>query len=208
MLVISDWSNVEDKNSLFPVGDLIKTTQKEYETRMKEVLSQNFCLYYAQAFERLETFLKNCIYDKACKDTVFNEWFIGDGKLERKPFPNKRKLYCSLKKAGSQAFRELSANNINGFKFKAIWEVFSEVRHAITHNSSVLEISKVTKNQDQSRVLNSFFSYQDLDSEIKITFTYPEFDHIIKHVAEFAFQVFKSLSTEDGFSWDPKVNKL
>lgn len=206
-LIISDWSSGTDNGweINFPTGIVTETPKNEYPNEIQKFLSREFCLIYAQSYEALERFFKDCMFNKAIQDQELNKYVLSlirkkitEG-IDREELPGGTKLFKILRKAGGETFSMYSMQNNMGYGFKDLWTVLSESRHAITHSKSCIPKSKA---DEHSRIFNDLFDSSVIDSmELLIELDYYKFDKLIKRVSEFAFQIFKILSIEDSLEW-------
>ncbi|UWX56355.1 hypothetical protein NYZ99_09205 [Maribacter litopenaei] len=209
-LVISDWSGPTDNGweLNFHTGIFAETTKENYETEIKNISSRQRCLLYAQSYESFERFLKDCLFDKLERDNEIKEYVISllpknqNSIISRKTMPGGDKLFNVLKKVGGKTFKKFSISNNLDVKFKELWTILSEVRHAITHNESTIELNKINKSDHHFAIFNYLFNSKKLsDNELLIDLDFKKFEKLIKRFSEFAFQVFKIISIEEELEW-------
>ena len=208
-LIISDWSGPTDNGweLNFHTGIRKETNKENYEIEYKRILSRECCLMYAQSFEALEKFIKDCLFNQQLRNNELNEYIITllrkeDSLVTRELMPGGEKLFKILKKAGGKTFQKHSKQNNKNIKFKELWTVLSESRHSITHSSSRIKKNKLNKSEHHFAIFNSLFNSSDLENEyLLIELDYKKLDKLIKNLSEFAFQILKILSTEDKIEW-------
>jgi len=117
--------------------------------------------------------------------------------------PGGNKLFKILKKVGGKTFSKYSSENNINIRFKELWVVLSDSRHAITHSRSYISQQKIKKSNHHLDIFNFLFnSMISDDGAILIELDYSKFERLIKRISEFAFQVFKILSIEEEIEWD------
>lgn len=209
-LIISDWTGPTDNGweLNFHTGIFAETTKENYETEIKSISSRQLCLLYAQSFESFERFLKDCLFDKLERDNEIREYVMSllpknqNSDISRKIMPGGDKLFNVLKKVGGKTFIKFTKSNNLDIKFKELWTILSEVRHAVTHNDSTIEFAKINKSEHHFDIFNYLFNSKRIsDDKILIELDYKKFEKLIKRFSEFAFQVFKLLSIEEMLEW-------
>lgn len=209
-LIISDWTVPTDNGweINFHSGISRETTKDNYKSEIEKIHSRQLCLLYAQSFESFERFLKDCIFDRLSRDENIREYVISllpknqNSSITRAKMPSGENLFRALKKAGGKSFKDFSSNNNLNVKFKELWTILSEVRHAITHNESIIELKLIKKSDHHYNIFNYLFNSKSVsDDLLQIELDYVKFEKLIKRFSEFAFQIFKLLSIEDHLEW-------
>ena len=203
-LIIGDWTGIIDNGWKLPFHTGIdKITKREgYAREIKNVLSLQFGLSFAQCYEALETLIKNMLYVKIISDEKFRNLLSNKKDYSRNSLKGGNELFDLIKKAGGDKFKEYSKQNNNNFKFKEIFVIFSEVWHAVTHSKGELATSKIPKNKYYQELFEHLLPLNNLDSESTILkFEHKSLNHILVYLAEFGFQIFKTLSEEDAYEW-------
>ena len=114
-------------------------------------------------------------------------------------------LFKLIKKACGPNFEIYSKNNNNNLRFKELWTVLSECRHAITHSQAVINLNKINKTEYHKKIFDYLFLSTVLrDNNITIELDYSSLDHLLKIVSEFAFQIYKLLSQSENLDWEIK----
>lgn len=210
-LAISDWSGLSDNGweINFYTGAFTQTSKDSYEIEINKLLSREFCLMYAQSFEAFEKFLKDCLFSKANRDKKIKDYIItkilkkNNTEFERNIMPGGDKLFKILKKSGGKTFIKLSSENNLNLSFSELWTILSESRHVITHSKSYIKKQKINLSKHHSDIFNILFNSTEMDNELLlINLNYSKFDKLLKRLSEYAFQIFKILSTEEGIKWD------
>jgi hypothetical protein len=175
---------------------------------IEKIHSRQLCLLYAQSFESFERFLKNCLFDRLGRDENIREYVITllpknqNLFIERAKMPSGDNLFKVLKKAGGESFKEFTSKNNLNIKFQELWTILSEVRHAITHKESMIELKLINKSNHHSDIFNYLFNSKNLlDDLLLIELDYGKFEKLIKRFSEYAFQIFKLLSIEENLEW-------
>ncbi|MCP2042222.1 hypothetical protein [Pontibacter sp. HSC-36F09] len=196
-LIISDWTEPTDNGweINFHTGVTRTTLKENYGVEINRIISSECCLAYAQAFEALEKYLKDCAYYKLKNDISFMEMIKCEESIAREMMPGGDQLFKWITKACGTSFQESSRKNNKNIKFKQFWSVLSEVRHAITHSSSNVKISKIKKSSYHFAVFEHLFSYTVIDDKTyHVELDYKRLERVIKYVAEFGYQIYKCFS--------------
>ncbi|MER2996034.1 hypothetical protein [Pontibacter populi] len=193
-LVISDWTGPTDNGweINFHTGVSMTTINQDYRAEVDKIISTKCCLSYAQAFEALERFFKDCVYISLLKDSNHKEKLGYDKDFTRNCIPGGENLFKLLKKIYGERLKESSQNNNKNIRFKEFWSVLSEVRHAIVHSSSYIKAEKVNKTKYHLAVFNHLYNYTICnDTNWLVVLDYKKLDRLLKYVAEFGYQIFK-----------------
>ena len=208
-LVISDWSGPTDNGweLNFHTGIFKETTKENYESDINKIISRECCLMYAQSFEALEKYIKDCLFNQQLRNKELNSYILSLQRdenfvLTRERMPGGDKLFKILKKAGGKTFQSYTKHNNRNIKFKEFWTVLSESRHSITHSSSRIKKNKLNKSEHHFAIFKFLFNSTEIDNEyLLIELDYKKLNKLIKNLSEFAFQILKILSTEDNIEW-------
>jgi len=212
-LIISDWTGPTDNNweINFHSGVSLETTKNNYESEIRKIFSRQLCLLYAQSFESFERYLKDCLFDKLNRDNMIREYVIQllpntqEPPITREKMPGGDNLFKVLKKAGGKSFKEFSKENNLNIRFKELWTILSNVRHSVTHNESLINSELVNKSNHHTEIFNFLFkSSPGSEDTMYIELDYKKFERLIKRFSEFAYQVFKVLSVEEGVEFENK----
>ena len=192
----------------FHTGIITETEKSNYETEISKISSKQLCLLYAQSFESFERFLKDCLFEKTNQYDDLKKYAISflpkdqQQSLTRVKMPGGDRLFKILKKAGGESFKKLSPVNNIKIRFGELWTVLSEVRHAVTHNESIVNYKLIDKSDHHFKIFNYLFNSKSASEDyLLIELDYQKFEALIKRFAEFAFQVFKVLSIEEELKW-------
>jgi len=212
-LIISDWTGPTDNGweINFPVGVTMETAKSNYKSAMEKIFSRQLCLLYAQSFESFERYLKDCLFDRLGRDDAIREYVIKllpknqKHSITREKMPGGDNLFKVLKKVGGETFKNFSSKNNLNIKFKELWTILSDVRHSVTHNESLIDLGLLNKSNHHTEIFNSLFnSKSKTDDSISIELDYKKFERLIKRFSEFAYQVFKILSIDEGLELESK----
>ncbi|MDO6389677.1 hypothetical protein Q4E40_06035 [Pontibacter sp. BT731] len=199
-LIISDWTEPTESGweINFHTGVAKTTIKEDYGVEVNRIISSECCLAYAQAFEALEKYLKDCVYRKMKDDTLLVEMIKCEENITRERIPGGDQLFKWLTKACGAKFKESSLKNNKNIKFKQFWSVISEVRHAITHSSSKVRITKIKKSDYHLAVFKHLFNYTVVDDKFyHVELDYKRLDRVIKYIAEFGYQIHKCFSLNE-----------
>lgn len=206
-LIISDWTGPTDNGweVNFHSGVNYETTKKNYEAELNRIFDKQLCLLYAQSFESFERFLKDCLFEKQGRDNNLNLFIDRQVNkniprpITRAKMPGGEKLFKILKQAGAHSFTEYSKSNNVNISFKELWKILSETRHSITHNDSQISQGLLKKSDLHLAIFESLFESEVVsENTLLIKLDYIKFDRLNKRFAEFAYQIFKILSKEEG----------
>ena len=200
-LIISDWTGETDNGweLNFHTGISIKTEKENYAREVDNLVSRECCLAFAQSFEALETFFKECIYQNSLLHNI---------PVERKKISGGDNLFKLVKKACGENFLKFSKKNNKNVHFKQFWSTISESRHAIVHSSCKINMNQINKSPDHFATFKYLFDCVDLDDKIfLIRLTYKQLDKVLKHVSEFAYQIYKLLSEKENLQYEIKLHK-
>lgn len=203
-LVISDWTGQTDNGwkKKFPTGVQKSTLKETYAVEIEKVLSREFGLAYAQCYEAFETLLKDLTYEKIFSDQKFVKLLDPKKNYSRESLRGGDEIFKLIKKAGGPSFSKYSKDNNHNFRFKELFEVLSEVRHAITHSQGELKTEKIPNNKYHRQLFEHLFELNKINGELLyLKLDYKTLDQLIVYLAEFGFQIFKILSEEDKCDW-------
>lgn len=201
-LIISDWSG-PDLNPFarnYHTGVFSRTRGRDYKQEIDHILSFQCCSSFAQGYEALEKFLKDLVYLKSQKDNKFCEKVQAkhDRVVSRSSLRGGDVLFGLSKFACGSAYRDVQKVNL-----KILWSLISDVRHAITHSSSLIKYSKLTSSQEKLGLFKKLFYCSKIcKGDVQIEIDYKNLDSLIKVLAEFGFQFFKLASKEGELDWD------
>jgi hypothetical protein len=208
-LILSDWTGKTDNGWVLPFyyGAHKNTSKENYRSEMIDILSREFCLMYCQSYESLEKFLKDCVFYKVSNDLNYREeiknLFKIEGEINRESIKGGDLLYRAIKKIGKKTLQKISRENNPNIKFGELLKILSEVRHSITHSSSVIKKSKINTTKYHFKIFNFLFGHSDIDHEkLKIQLDFKRFEYLVIKLCEFAFQIFKAISIEEKLKWN------
>jgi hypothetical protein len=206
-LVISDWtgptSNGWELN--YHTGIRKITFKENYSQEVINIFSQECCYAFAQSFEALERFFKDCIFTKIGHDHDYCKALKieNSAEFQRDEIPGGDKLFVWIRKAGGPLFARYSNSNNVNFNFKVLWTILSQVRHAITHSNSIIKLDKISQTDYHLAVFKDLFQLTTVSTEtVHLELDYHGLSQLIDYIAEFGFQVFKILSMKENFHWD------
>jgi hypothetical protein len=205
-LVISDWTGPTDNGweINFHTGFSKSTFGENYENEVKRIISQECCYAFAQSFEALEKFFKDCIFEKIeihpRRRFCFQRNYAV--KTRRENLGGDR-LFKLIRKIGDPYFSSYSSNNNKKLRFKELWTVLSECRHSITHSKSIIAIHKIKKSGYHFEIFKNLFFYSNNgDNSITLELDFKALTYVLDIISEFAFQVYKSISIKEGLDWE------
>ncbi len=192
-LIISDWTGPTDNGweLNFNTGIRKEIWKDDYAKEVENIISRECCLAFAQAFESLESFFKDCIFIKSQRTDIFDF-------QTRDEIPGGNKLFRLIKKASSPDYTDYSLTNNKNIRFKQFWTVISESRHSVVHSSCRLEKRKINLSVDHFATFEYLFNYEEINDNILfLKLSFRDLDKILKHIAEFAYQFNKLWSIKE-----------
>lgn len=201
-LIIGDWTGPNDNGWKinYHTGVNKITFKENYSYEINNILSREFGMAYAQCYEALETLLKDLIYLKIETDLTFKNSLPMGVDYSRHRLKGGEDIFKLIKKAGKIRFQKYSKSNNPNFKFKEVFKVFSEIRHAIIHSRGVLKTSKIPNTEYYTRLFEHLLPLNNLDDETTVLkFDLKITNGILIYMAEFGYQIFKILSEEDNY---------
>jgi hypothetical protein len=201
-LIISDWSGSDVKpfGRNYHTGVFSRTLGRDYKQEIDHILSFQCCNSFAQGYEALEKLLKDLVYLKSQEDKRFYEKVQAkhDRVVNRSSLRGGDVLFGLSKFACGSSYRDPHRVNL-----KILWSLISDVRHAITHSSSLIKYSKLTSSHEKLGLFKQlFFCSQIGKGYVLIEIDYNNLDSLIKVLAEIGFQFFKLTSKEEKLDWD------
>ncbi|MCF1715981.1 hypothetical protein L0U88_15175 [Flavihumibacter sp. RY-1] len=203
-LVIGDWTGPTDNGwkLKFHTGIQKSTFKENYANEINAVLSREFGLAFAQCFEALERFLKRVAREKGRNNQEFQLLLLDKKYSTGDSLKGGDAIFDLIKKAGGLRFKEYSRDNNHNFKFKEIFTIFAEVRHAVTHSQGELKVIKLMKSDYYNVLFEYLFPFNKLKGEVvPLVFDYRTMDRLLTYLAEFGYQIFKILSEEEKLDW-------
>lgn len=206
-LILSDWTGpTENGWEINQHSGKYRYTGKEnYASDIENLVFRECGLIYAQVFELLEKFLQDCLYEKALNNQDLKVQILNHFKpnqpISRTKMPGGENLFKLLKKAAPTYYKNYSSSNNKNTDFKNFWCVISESRHALTHNRGYLQASKL-KGHQQEKIFHKYFNNIQIQSDVFIIqLDIENLTFLTKQISEFAFQIYKMISLEDGYDW-------
>ena len=201
-LVIEDWSDEDSsKWSKYFSTKISKVSEKEnYEFDIQSILSREFSFGFSQCYESFESYLKNILMIKNSLEIKSGKDIIPYSREELRGYDS---LFKLIRKSGGNHFKKLSKSNHKNLDFKILFNIHTEIRHAITHCGSVLDGKKFPDNPEYTKLFNYLFPNNKLDrKKIQLEFDEPTLDRNLIILAEFAFQIYKIFSLEENLDWE------
>lgn len=199
-MVFQDWTGGSE---LIHSGEFKTISKEAYGEEVERMFSSVGAYLFCQAYERLSSFLKDVVIKRgeSCKDLLLykikndpSEHYYVRGNL-----PGGDSLFSLLENMlkSVECFRNQRAD------LKRFWEVVSDVRHACTHSSGAMNFTRYKSSKIRLQTLNGYFGYRmNDDGKAMIFFTKPKLEWILQDLVEFAYQIFKSVSSSENLSWD------
>jgi hypothetical protein len=205
-LIISDWTEPQDSKweINYHTGVSKITFKENYKEEVKKIISIECCYAFAQTFEALEEYLKDCVFLRMKQNQKFQETVQNKHPKNnsRENLPGGDNLFKLIKKAFGNNFVEITRQDEQKIRFTEFWCILSEIRHCIVHSKSVIKLSKINKSDYHHVIFNSFFDFAKYENDlIQIELDYEKLDNLLKNISEFAFQIFKLLSIQENFDW-------
>lgn len=205
-LIISDWSGESDNGweINYHTGFTKGINKENYEEEVNRIISNICCYTFSQSFEALERLLKDFLFEYSARHEEFQKQIrlINNKGFKRENIPGGQDLIDCIKEACEPHFKDFSKVNEMNFRLKEFWFEFSEIRHAITHNNSMIRASMINKSDYHSKFFNYLFSHKEIDDNfILITIDYQNLNRLVKRVSEYGFSIFKFLCLKESLEW-------
>ena len=195
-LIISDWTGPTDNGweLNFHTGISKFTKAENYSKEVEKIISQECCLAFAQSFEALEKFLKNCYYEISLKN---------GNQVEREKIKGGKNLFKLIRKSCGEEYLKYTQENNKNIDFKEFWSTISETRHGVVHSSCKVKKTKIAKSKGHYNTFKYLFDFEDIPEEkILIKLNYKQLDKLLKQIAEFAYQILKMLSLKENLDYE------
>ena len=193
-VVISDWTGPTEDGWELPFHtNVFTTTNKDnYLQEMEKMKSRENLLNFAQGFEVFQKFAKDCIIKK-------------NYAINRDDLKYNNLILRKLKDEGGDTFERFSLQNNNNFKLEKLYEMYVELRHSITHSNSIVEKNKIIKDHYTEKLFKIIMPEAEIKKDhIILKMNFKVFRANMKIINEFAFQIYKIFSIEEGFKYDWK----
>ena len=193
-VVISDWTGPTEDGWELPFHtNVFTTTNKDnYLQEMEKMKSRENLLNFAQGFEVFQKFAKDCIIKK-------------NYAINRDDLKYNNLILRKLKDEGGDTFERFSLQNNNNFKLEKLYEMYVELRHSITHSNSIVEKNKIIKYHYTEKLFKIIMPEAEIKKDhIILKMNFKVFRANMKIINEFAFQIYKIFSIEEGFKYDWK----
>lgn len=193
-VVISDWTGPTEDGWELPFHTNVFTTANKdnYLQEMEKMKSRENLLNFAQGFEVFQKFAKDCIIKK-------------NYAINRDDLKYNNLILRKLKDEGGDTFERFSFQNNNNFKFEKLYGMYVELRHSITHSNSIVEKNKIIKDHYTEKLFKIIMPEAEIKKEhIILKMNFKVFRANMKIINEFAFQIYKIFSIEEGLKYDWK----
>lgn len=206
-LIVSDWTGPTENGWKlnYHSGATNSIRQETYIDDAYYMLSFHCQYSFAQMFERLNSLFKEWVMIRSLTDMAILEHYKEKEKIiyDRSTLPGGDKLYKLIMKAAGENAKRYSQKNNENIRFKELWTVVSDARHAVTHSQGKISKKIAQKTKYHENLFGRLFpDSTETDSDITIQMRYRDLDRIGKLLAEYAIQFFKSLSEQEHYEWD------
>ena len=202
----------EEYFNLHPVLHKYKITVDNIKKQNDRLVKKVCALNLSQAYESLEKFLNKVvtefilinrpvenISDKLNANLSFEE----TKKALKKEKHGDNKYLLKIFRRNLDQFKNIELNNMRKINFVDWFDIYTQVRHAVTHNSQVINKNIVEKfHKEKLELFEELFPCIEKESGYLIDIDYNISVDIINLTAEYAFFVFKYLSIKNNFKWD------
>jgi hypothetical protein len=217
-MVICDLTGPTDNgwNYYYPISPnhTVTFSNNDYET--KKIINRESSFVFAQGYEAFSVFIKNILVEyfklnpkeaidfKIISSDIDIEdinWFITIREL--RTGNNNKELFKILHKINPDLSDSEIINN-KDLNLKDWYQVISFVRHKITHsNNQVLKTDKDFRNlsKNQKDYFKMFFIVEENNEKLIINLNREICRNNLYLIAEYAFLIFKSLSTKSKYDW-------
>ena len=191
-IVVADWTGPTEDGWELPFHTNIFTTTNtdNYIEEMEKMKSRENLLNFAQSFEVFQKFLKNFIIKK-------------NPGIKRSDLKYNDKILINLKEEGAATFEKFSFQNNNNFNFEKLFEMLVVLRHAITHSNSVVKKNEIIKDVYTEKLFKLLMPSAEFSkNQIILKMNLNELRSNMKLINEFAYQIYKIYSIEEGFEYE------
>lgn len=212
-LIIHDWSGATDNGwrIVHHTGVVNSIRYDNYEEESSKMLSFNCGYTFSQAFERLCSFIKDCIIQRGKLDPLLliRKTKNGIDTYNRSNLPGGDPLYKLIKKAAGNYFNTSSLKNNTNIKFSEFWSIIYETRNAIVHAESIAKSERVKTSLYHDKLFHFLYpNHVDLNENVELFLTYKNLESLIGLLADFAFQIFKAFSIQEELEREYFIQKF
>lgn len=208
-----DLTLVNPCDNLFAPNDAYSLTQLNLVDEVNFILSRESLFQIAQAYEIAETYLYNQVsefirlnsnltlpVDYKPKSASFSDIRLALKRLNGRT--NNRHLLGILRK-NSNTFQHYETTNIYNYDFEAWFEMFSEVRHSVTHG----RLHFNTHLQPLLPYFEKYFSVKVIEGEDLIFTNVYDSKEFLSNLGDYIFFVYKCV-TDNTYNTDTKFSDI
>lgn len=204
-LILRDWSDEKNYGGAYayPTDSMLSTTKENYSEFIDDLISKQFCLFYAQSFEGLERLLKDLIFEFSSIDSelkcLIEKKLKKDQNFSRENMPSGKSLREIV---DEQLDSFLYGKDKMKFDLKSSYFVLSMTRHNVVHNNYLLKKSEIFCSTDKRNLFTDLFMYDEIDNgNIRVKLDILHFKDLIDFMCQFSFQIFKKLCLKYNLNW-------
>jgi len=204
----------------YPTGISRVLEVENYQKEINFLIQRESAFMIAQAYEAFETFLKDIIASylflnkdlgKQVSEEFQDSMTIEEYKITiRKDSMRRGDKFGGTNNEGffkflrrhSTNFKNFETHNNSEINIREWYKIYSEVRHAIIHSSSLVKEQNVKGwSKDKLTLFQKNFPYSKIENSYKLEISSSSALKALNMISELAFQVFKSLSIEANLEW-------
>lgn len=200
-----DLSQLEGGNNLFFAKKGYSLTTDNLVDETERILSYHSCITVSQAFEVFESFLKDVLTELIINNTDLKMFFKldidtferGNIRLSLTNIQEKNnKGFIKAIRKLSKYFKTYESNNIWGLNMTDWFKLIAILRHIIVHQRQQIhkDFFQNIKSQGLEKLFNRHFKLNNNT----LFLTPSECNAIVDHLFEYAYLIYKGLSTDFG----------
>ena len=204
----------EDYYNLHPVETKYEIYLKDLEKFNDKLIKKNCAYFLAQSYEALEKFLNEVItqyilrnrplefvFDSLNADLTFDAT-KAELKKEKRSNNGNKYLLKILRKISTE-YKNLELKNWRNLNLIDWYDIYSEIWHAVTHKSQILE-KEIVENfsSRKSELMDYYFPCEETELGYLINIDHIRTSDLITLTAEYGFIVFKTLSKVENLNWE------
>jgi hypothetical protein len=205
-LIIGDWTGPDDKGWKinYPTGSDRIIRKEDFSLEINRLISYDCCYQFSQAFEKLQSLLKDFISYQLSIDEIFCKKSGFEINNEIQFYRSINLKRDKLLKLARKIFTEDGKKVLVIIHFKEFWTVLATCRDAIVHSENIIknkEIDNWTKYHFE--VLKYVYpnAINQNNKDIHIVAERQDFSRGIIKIAEFGYQIFKQISIRHNYEW-------
>lgn len=204
----------EDYYNLHPVETKYEIYLEDLEKFNDKLIKKNCAYFLAQSYEALEKFLNEIITQyilikrplEFVSDNLNAELTFDATKAElkkEKRGKNGNKYLLKILRKISAEYKNVERKNWKDINLIDWFDIYSEIRHAVTHKSQIIEKEIVENFSNKKKELfDNYFPCEETELGYLINIDHRQTSELINLTAEYGFLVFKTISKAENLNWE------